>query len=58
MKVWQIATGEPNRDYQEPFFDHDIMILGPGRRGDTRTGVYAQVESVTRLGLGDRGSTP
>ena len=42
MKVWQMATGEPNRDYQELFFDHDIMILGPGRYGDARSGVYEQ----------------
>ncbi|MBN1873565.1 MAG: hypothetical protein JXA33_04985 [Anaerolineae bacterium] len=28
MKVWQIATGEPGRNYKELFFDHDVMILG------------------------------
>jgi len=28
MKVWQIATGEPGRDYRELFFDYDVMILG------------------------------
>ena len=42
MKVWQIATGEPNRDYQDLFFDHDIMILGPAWYGKATTGAYAQ----------------
>jgi hypothetical protein len=41
MKVWQIATGEPGRDYRELFFDHDIMILGPSHLGDATTGEYA-----------------
>lgn len=34
MKVWQIATGEPGRDYRQLFFDYDIMFLGPGTYGD------------------------
>jgi len=42
MKVWQIATGEPNRDYQDLFFDHDVMILGPGRHGNALSGAYAE----------------
>jgi len=42
MKVWQIATGEPNRNYQELFFDYDIMILGPGDRGNAHSGAYAE----------------
>jgi len=41
MKVWQIATGEPSRDYRELFFDHDVMILGPGRHGNALSGEYA-----------------
>ena len=27
MNVWQIATGEPGRDYRALFFDHDIRII-------------------------------
>ncbi len=41
MKVWQIATGEPGRDYRKLFFDHDIMILGPGEPGDATNHNYA-----------------
>jgi hypothetical protein len=41
MKVWQIATGEPGRDYRELFFDHDIMILGPSHLGSAMSGAYA-----------------
>ena len=41
MKVWQIATGEPGRDYRRLFFDHDLMILGPGNPGDARKVKYA-----------------
>ncbi len=41
MNVWQIATGEPGRDYRELFFDHDIMILGPSDRGNALENSYA-----------------
>ena len=41
MKVWQIATGDPGRDYSELFFNHDIMILGPSHKGDARETIYA-----------------
>ena len=41
MNVWQIATGEPGRDYRELFLDHDIMILGPGDRGNAIENNYA-----------------
>jgi len=41
MKVWQIAAGEPGRDYRELFFDHDMMIMGPSHLGDARLGNYA-----------------
>ncbi len=34
MKIWQIATGEPGRDYRQLFFDYDVMILGPTQLGD------------------------
>jgi hypothetical protein len=41
MKVWQIATGEPGRDYRELFFDHDMMIMGPSHLGDASSNRYA-----------------
>lgn len=41
MRLWQIATGKPGRDYRELFFDHDVMILGPGRPGSAFTHIYA-----------------
>lgn len=34
MNIWQIATGEPGRDYSSLFFDYDIMILGPSYLGN------------------------
>lgn len=47
MKVWQIATGEPGRDYRRLFFKHDLMILGPGEEGDARDGKYESRPSNT-----------
>ena len=41
MKVWQIATGEPGRDYRELFSDYDIMILGPSDHGSAIENNYA-----------------
>lgn len=41
MTLWQIAAGEPGRDYRKLFFDHDLMLLGPSDRGDARDGRYA-----------------
>ncbi|TET37769.1 MAG: hypothetical protein E3J72_05210 [Planctomycetota bacterium] len=32
-QVWQIACGETGRKYEDLFFDHNIMFLGPGRFG-------------------------
>ena len=36
MRVWQIASGEPGRGYSQLFFDYDVMVIGPGRKGDAR----------------------
>jgi hypothetical protein len=41
MNVWQIAAGEPGRDYRELFLDHDIMIMGPSERGEVKSNNYA-----------------
>lgn len=40
MRIWQIATGEPGRDYRRLFFDHDLMVLGLILNGDARSGEY------------------
>ena len=40
MKVWQIAAGEPGRDYRELFFDHDLMVMGPSDLGDALSNKY------------------
>jgi transposase len=34
MRVWQVAAGDPGRDYSRLFFEHDVMLLGPGTPGD------------------------
>lgn len=41
MNVWQIATGDPGRDYGELFFDHDMMIMGPSDLGNAMLNNYA-----------------
>ncbi|HET7461844.1 MAG TPA: hypothetical protein VFJ82_11380 [Longimicrobium sp.] len=41
MYLWQVASGEPGRDYRRLFFDHDLMLLGPSHLGEARTGAYA-----------------
>lgn len=47
MNVWQVAVGDSGRDYRKLFFDHDLMIIGPGDLGDARSDQYAN--SVTDL---------
>ncbi|MFE8603935.1 hypothetical protein [Archangium violaceum] len=32
-QLWQIAAGEPARDYRELFLEHDLMLIGPGTPG-------------------------
>lgn len=32
-KVWQIAAGDPQRNYSELFINHDVMFQGPGKYG-------------------------
>jgi hypothetical protein len=33
MNIWQIACGEPERDYRDVFLRHDVMLIGPGWPG-------------------------
>lgn len=30
-RVWQIAAGDPCRDYSDLFINHDLMLIGPGQ---------------------------
>lgn len=39
-QVWQIAAGEPGRNYTDLFIKHDVMFLGPGRYGPYCEEVY------------------
>lgn len=39
-QVWQVAAGEPGRNYTFLFLKYDIMFLGPGRYGPYRDEVY------------------
>ncbi|MBN2456526.1 MAG: hypothetical protein JXB29_08355 [Sedimentisphaerales bacterium] len=39
-QVWQIAAGEPGRNYTPLFIKHDVMFLGPGRYGPYSDDVY------------------
>lgn len=48
MNVWQVATGLSGRDYRDVFFEHDVMIMGPGYKGsaletDYRDGVATSI---------------
>ncbi len=38
--VWQIAAGEPRRNYAQLFLNHDLMFMGPGRYGPYEKAVY------------------
>lgn len=42
MRVWQIAAGEPGRDYSSLFFDHDIMLIGPSSNGNALENEYVR----------------
>ena len=40
MNVWQVACGEPQRDYREVFFKYDVMLIGPGDHGAFEKKLY------------------
>lgn len=40
MKIWQIACGEPQRDYRDVFLNHDVMLIGPGDPGSFEESQY------------------
>lgn len=48
MDVWQIAAGEPGRDYRELFVDYDIMIMGPSDLDDALSNRYASGAANSR----------
>lgn len=57
MTLWQIATGEPGRDYRKLFFDHDLMLLGPSDRGDAGDGRYQDPSGTSPAGQVHRFAT-
>ncbi len=40
MNIWQIACGEPGRDYRDVFLRHDVMLIGPGWPGRFDEKIY------------------
>lgn len=34
MNIWQIAAGDGARDYTDLYLKHDVMLIGPGSKGD------------------------
>lgn len=52
MTVWQVACGEPQRDYRDVFFKHDVMLIGPGDPGVFEESTYTQALKNKELGKG------
>ena len=50
MTLWQIAAGEPGRDYRKLFFNHDLMLLGPTDQGDASDGRYRHRSGTSGYG--------
>lgn len=51
MRIWQIACGEPDRDYRDVFLRHDVMLIGPGWPGPFDEKTYRKAlkdEDVSR----------
>jgi len=54
LTIWQVAAGEPVRDYSSLFLDHDIMLIGPGTLGPVTSNLYpgrgidSQIRSFAR----------
>ena len=53
--IWQIAAGEPGRDYTALFLEHDVMFMGPGRYGAYDRALYADLakggkETASKVG--------
>jgi hypothetical protein len=46
MRIWQIGTGEPGRDYSKVFFEYDLMIIGPSYPGDALKTDYRKSTKV------------
>ena len=46
--VWQIAAGEPGRDYTHLFLKHDLMFMGPGRYGAYDRPLYTGLSKAGR----------
>ena len=55
-EVWQIAGGDPGRDYTKLFLEHDVMFMGPGDYGHYREDTYSRLvrdgqESSSRINM-------
>ena len=48
MKLWQIAAGDPGRDYTDLFLHYDLMLIGPGEPGEFSEPRYADVHKPMR----------
>lgn len=51
-QVWQIAAGEPTRDYTDLFLKHDVMFMGPGRFGNYDVNAYELLKKKSLLSKG------
>jgi hypothetical protein len=52
--VWQIAAGDPGRDYSDLFIKHDLMLIGPGQwplGGDFERDARAAGYSGSKIGM-------
>ena len=45
-RIWQVAAGEPNRDYADLFTGFDVMFMGPGDHGPFEDSKYASLAAA------------
>jgi hypothetical protein len=43
QRVWQIGSGDAGRHYDDLFFGHDVMFMGPGDHGRFSLDVYKEM---------------
>jgi hypothetical protein len=49
MNTWQIAAGEPGRDYSGLCIKHDLVMIGPGDPGEYSTERYAKERMAPQI---------
>jgi len=57
-QLWQIAAGEPTRDYREIFLGHDLMLIGPGSSGPAPHRDYQGLGIMGSIGSFESGPKP